>query len=354
MPGCTRRATSSTTRHKSGAQTVSHLRFGPQPIHAPYLIQHASFVACHQFQLRRARTTCCGWRRPARRCPAQQPVWRRTRSGSTCRARCSSASSTTGCGSSSSTPRASAQDVGLRGPHQHHPADLLLRHLRRAAARTRRSRQIKEAIRKSLRRARATTVVQRELPRRRRRRWRACSRSRCRPRPPAPASARPPCRPTRPRSCAQVTAAHDGGPRRRDPGQPDAGRRHLPLRHGGLGEAQHRRRRAGLGAGPLHPVRPVQLRLPARRDPRQVLRRGPAGRRAGRLPLGADQRARLSRRALHPASSRSRIAPAAACASRPARRTARRAGHQGDQPARQAAAARAGARRASRSSTRCR
>jgi pyruvate-ferredoxin/flavodoxin oxidoreductase len=35
--------------HKSGAQTVSHLRFGPQPIHAPYLIQTASFVACHEF-----------------------------------------------------------------------------------------------------------------------------------------------------------------------------------------------------------------------------------------------------------------------------------------------------------------
>ena len=36
--------------HKSGAQTVSHLRFGPRPIHAPYLIQCAGFVACHQFQ----------------------------------------------------------------------------------------------------------------------------------------------------------------------------------------------------------------------------------------------------------------------------------------------------------------
>jgi pyruvate-ferredoxin/flavodoxin oxidoreductase len=35
--------------HKSGAQTVSHLRFGPQPIQAPYLIASASFVACHQF-----------------------------------------------------------------------------------------------------------------------------------------------------------------------------------------------------------------------------------------------------------------------------------------------------------------
>jgi pyruvate-ferredoxin/flavodoxin oxidoreductase len=36
---------------KSGSQTVSHLRFGPQPIHAPYLIQSASFIACHKFNL---------------------------------------------------------------------------------------------------------------------------------------------------------------------------------------------------------------------------------------------------------------------------------------------------------------
>ncbi len=35
--------------HKSGAQTVSHLRFGPAPIRAPYLIGSANFVACHQF-----------------------------------------------------------------------------------------------------------------------------------------------------------------------------------------------------------------------------------------------------------------------------------------------------------------
>jgi pyruvate-ferredoxin/flavodoxin oxidoreductase len=33
--------------HKSGAQTVSHLRFGRRPIHAPYLIESANFVACH-------------------------------------------------------------------------------------------------------------------------------------------------------------------------------------------------------------------------------------------------------------------------------------------------------------------
>jgi homodimeric pyruvate:ferredoxin (flavodoxin) oxidoreductase len=36
---------------KSGSQTVSHLRFGPRPIRAPYLVQQASFVGCHQFGL---------------------------------------------------------------------------------------------------------------------------------------------------------------------------------------------------------------------------------------------------------------------------------------------------------------
>ncbi len=34
---------------KAGAVTISHLRFGPKPIHSTYLITEASFVACHQF-----------------------------------------------------------------------------------------------------------------------------------------------------------------------------------------------------------------------------------------------------------------------------------------------------------------
>jgi len=33
---------------KSGSMTISHLRFGPEPIHATYLIDKADFVACHQ------------------------------------------------------------------------------------------------------------------------------------------------------------------------------------------------------------------------------------------------------------------------------------------------------------------
>ncbi|HET7296080.1 MAG TPA: pyruvate:ferredoxin (flavodoxin) oxidoreductase [Gemmatimonadales bacterium] len=36
---------------KSGSQTISHLRFGPAAIHAPYLVAQASFIGCHQFGL---------------------------------------------------------------------------------------------------------------------------------------------------------------------------------------------------------------------------------------------------------------------------------------------------------------
>lgn len=34
---------------KSGSTTVSHLRFGPNPIHSTYLINNANFVGCHQW-----------------------------------------------------------------------------------------------------------------------------------------------------------------------------------------------------------------------------------------------------------------------------------------------------------------
>lgn len=33
--------------HKTGGATVSHLRFGPEPIVAEYLVQHADFIGCH-------------------------------------------------------------------------------------------------------------------------------------------------------------------------------------------------------------------------------------------------------------------------------------------------------------------
>ncbi|MCX6143585.1 MAG: pyruvate:ferredoxin (flavodoxin) oxidoreductase [Ignavibacteriales bacterium] len=34
---------------KSGSNTISHLRFGPRPIHSCYLVNQANFIACHQW-----------------------------------------------------------------------------------------------------------------------------------------------------------------------------------------------------------------------------------------------------------------------------------------------------------------
>ena len=36
---------------KSGSRTVSHLRFGPNPIHAPYLVSQAGFIGCHHWSI---------------------------------------------------------------------------------------------------------------------------------------------------------------------------------------------------------------------------------------------------------------------------------------------------------------
>ncbi len=77
----------------------------------------------------------------------------------------------------------------------------------------------------------------------------------------------------RPTSCKRVTARDDRRQGRPAAGQRLPGRRHLADRHGAVGEAQHRPRDPGLGPGDLHPVQQVRAGLPARRDPRQGLRR---------------------------------------------------------------------------------
>jgi len=48
---------------KSGSMTTSHLRFGPRPVRAPYLIRQASFVACSQFNFV-GRTDVLGYAAP--------------------------------------------------------------------------------------------------------------------------------------------------------------------------------------------------------------------------------------------------------------------------------------------------
>ena len=118
---------------KSGSMTISHLRFGPQPLHSSYLITKANFVACHQFSFLE-RIDVLKAAEPGATFLLNSPfgpdeVWdhlprtvqrqiidkklqvlrdRRLRSG---------------------------QEDRHGRAHQHHHADLLLRHQRRAAAR---------------------------------------------------------------------------------------------------------------------------------------------------------------------------------------------------------------------------
>ena len=77
---------------KSGAMTISHLRFGAKPIRSSYLITRANFVACHQFSFLE-RLDMLKSPNPAPPSCSTAPS-ARTRSGTTCPRRCSSRSST--------------------------------------------------------------------------------------------------------------------------------------------------------------------------------------------------------------------------------------------------------------------
>ena len=74
-------------------------------------------------------------------------------------------------------------------------------------------------------------------------------------------------------------------PRRRAARQRAAVRRHVPDRHRRAGRSATSRSRFPCGTGGLHPVRQVRDGLPARVDPRQGLRAGRAGERAGDLQV---------------------------------------------------------------------
>ena len=113
----------------------------------------------------------------------------------------------------------------------------------------------------------------------------------------------------------QVTAAAPGRRRRPAAGERVPGRRHLPVRHGPLREAGHRRGDPDLGSRDLHRLRPVRHRLPARRDPHEGVPAGGGGRRHRRVPEPSRSGRRTWPITGSPSRSRPTTAPAAACAS---------------------------------------
>ena len=129
----TPRDISCTTRKKRDRSPISHLRFGPRPIESTYLITRASFIACHQFSFVE-RTDVLAAAEPGATFLLNSPfaadqVWdqlprkvaaaNRGKETEILRDR-----------------RIFGRAPGGHGqPHQHHHANLLLRHQRRSASR---------------------------------------------------------------------------------------------------------------------------------------------------------------------------------------------------------------------------
>ncbi len=251
--------------HKSGAQTISHLRFGPIPSDRP--IWSEAPISSPATSSTPAAGGRAAVRRARRHLLAQQPL----RSGA-------GVGQTAALGAARDHRQAVAllrhrrQQGGARGracrPHQHYPPNLLLRGFGRAAARgghRAHQGQHPQDLWREGRQGRRTEFC--------RRRWCAG---------PAQRSGGADGGEQRFRAAADRAGdgarfrasrhgPDDGGQRRPDSGQRHAGRRHVSIGHRRLGKARPRRGSAGMEQRALHPVRPVQLRLSAFGDPGQIL-----------------------------------------------------------------------------------
>ncbi len=96
---------------KSGAMTVSHLRFGKEPISKPYLLTDANFVACHKTSFLKTYDMLHNAARGRHIPPDDLPSEGRGL-GHAARSRSSSTSSKRRCASSSSTPCPSPRNWG--------------------------------------------------------------------------------------------------------------------------------------------------------------------------------------------------------------------------------------------------
>ena len=324
---------------KSGSQTVSHLRFGPQPISAPYLISQASFVGCHQFGLLE-----------------RAEVLERAAPGATLLLNCPHPPDQVWDALSRPVQEQIlakrialyvidagqiARDAGLAGR-----VNTVLQTCFFAISGDPRARAgdradqggDREDLRPSRRRGREAQPGGRR-PRAGRASPGRASRA-------GDGGARAAA--DRPRGRAGVRPhgdrGDDGRPRRRAAGQRAARRRHLSERHDAVREAQHLRPGCRLGRGALHPVRQLQLRLPAQRDPFALLPPIPAGGVAGELQVGSPHRPGSAGHPLHAAGLRRGLHRLRAVRRGMPRLERRRPRAQGDQPRRARAAGGSGAR----------
>ncbi len=253
---------------KSGAVTISHLRFGPRPIRSSYLIRQANFVACHQFEFLE-RYDMLDAPRPAPPSCSTRPttpreVWdrlpREVQEGH---------HREEAQGSTSSTPTRWPSETGMGGRINTImqtcffaisgvlPREEAIAQIKKAIKKTY-GKKGDEVVKQNFAAVDATLANLHEVKV---------------PAATTPARARRP--PIVRRGRARLRPARHGRDDGRQ-GRPAAGlglpgRRHLAHRHHPVGEAQHRPGDPRVGREDLHPVQQVRAGLPARRHPRQGL-----------------------------------------------------------------------------------
>ena len=255
---------------KSGAITISHLRFGPRPIRSSYLVKRANFVACHQFVFL-DKYDVLAYAGPGRGVPAEHARSRPTRCGTTCPREVQEqiiekklkfyvidayeVAKATGMGTRINTIMQTCF-FAISGVL---PRDEAIAQIKKAIKKTYGKRG-EEVVQKNFAAVDETLANLHEV------------------KVPATVTAtqqRPPLvSPNAPDFVQRVTADDARQQGRPAAGQRVPGGRHLADRHGAVGEAQHRARDPGLGPEDLHPVQQVRDGLPARRHPREGLRVG--------------------------------------------------------------------------------
>ena len=299
---------------KSGGMTTSHLRFGPHPIAAPWLVTKAGFVGIHDFTMldkvdvlsaaRDGATLLLNVPRPPDQVwdalpgPVQQEIVDR-------RLRLFAIDAD-----------AVAREAGLPGR-----TNTVLQTAFFAISGVLPPEEALERVKATIRKTYGQAWPRGGAAQRGGRRQRGGGTG---------GDPRPGLRRHRARSTARRTGLRagvrpdrdrrdDGRPRRRPNGERPAGRRHLPERHHGLREAPDLRPRRRVGPRRVHPVRQLQLRLPAQRHPRRSTSTSPRSTARPRASRRCRSTQSAYRRRSTGCRSTSRTAPAAACAWSPAR-----------------------------------
>ena len=281
---------------KSGSQTVSHLRFGPDPIRSSYLVQSANFIGCHQFSflekydvLERAAPGATFllnspygpdeiWDQLPR--IIQQHIVEKGLPFYVIDAY--QVAQESGMGGRINT----VMQVCFFALSGVLPKDEAIDKIKTAIQKTY-GKKGEDVVRKNFEAVDNTLAKLRrvEPPRTSVQQARTAA-------PGAGGSTR---------ICAQRHRHDDRGQRRRVARQHAARRRHLPHRNHPLGETQHFHVRTRVGAGYLHPVWQLQLRLSPQRDPRQILRPHETAPGAGALQVRAHRRSGHAGHPVHPA-----------------------------------------------------